>query len=72
MSIQCRNRSFHQNQNDYGLYTLCYQYLIKWWEKSDRPEYDLDADEPVHRATNGSEVRGELSWKDVEILEFGE
>lgn len=51
--------SFMQNRNDYGLYTLFYQYFTKRWETPEIPEYDLDTDELVWRGNNGSEVRRE-------------
>jgi hypothetical protein len=50
---------FAQNHNDYGLYTLFYQYFTKRWENSEIPEYDLETDELVYRASNGSEIRRE-------------
>lgn len=50
------------NPNDHGLYTLCYQYFVQRWERTDIPEYDLDTDELVYRDRNGSEVRRERFW----------
>lgn len=53
---------FSQNHNDYGLYTLFYQYFTKRWESPEIPEYDLETDELVYRASNGDgkiEVRRE-------------
>lgn len=51
---------FQQNQNDYGLYTLLYQYFSKRWESPEIPEYDLETDELVYRESNGNEKRREL------------
>ena len=50
------------NPKDHGLYTLCYQYFVQRWERTDIPEYDLDTDELVHRDKNGGEVRREQFW----------
>ena len=50
---------FEQNHNDYGLYTLFYQYFTRRWESSEIPEYDLDTDELVYRESNGQEMRRE-------------
>ncbi len=50
---------FKQNHNDYGLYTLFYQYFTKRWESSEIPEYDLETDELVYRGSNGNEIRRE-------------
>ncbi|MBX3301125.1 MAG: hypothetical protein KF693_02800 [Nitrospira sp.] len=50
---------FEQNQNDYGLYTLFYQYFTRRWESPEIPEYDLDTDELVYRESNGTELRRE-------------
>jgi len=50
---------FRQTQNDYGLYTLFYQYFTKRWDSSEIPEYDLETDELVHRGSNGNEIRRE-------------
>jgi hypothetical protein len=50
------------NANDPGLYTLCYQYFVQRWERTDIPEYDLDTDELVYRNKNGGEVRRERFW----------
>ncbi len=47
------------NANDYGLYTLCYQYFVQRWELTEMPEYDLETDELVYRDKNGGEVRRE-------------
>lgn len=51
---------FRQNQNDYGLYTLFYQYFTKRWESPEIPEYDLETDELVYRGSNSNEIRREL------------
>lgn len=51
---------FRQNQNDYGLYTLFYQYFTKRWESPEIPEYDLETDELVYRGSNGNELKREL------------
>jgi len=45
------------NRKDHGLYTLCAHYFVQRWENPDIPEYDLDTDELVYRANNGSEIR---------------
>jgi hypothetical protein len=50
---------FEQNHNDYGLYTLFYQYFTRRWESSEIPEYDLDTDELVYRESTGKEMRRE-------------
>jgi hypothetical protein len=50
---------FAQNHNDYGLYTLFYQYFTKRWVSSEIPEYDLETDELIYRTSNGSEIRRE-------------
>jgi hypothetical protein len=50
------------NANDHGLYTLCYQYFVQRWERTEIPEYDLDTDELVYRDRNGREVRRERFW----------
>ena len=50
------------NPNDHGLYTLCYQYFVQRWERTDIPEYDLETDELVYRDKNGSELRREGFW----------
>ena len=50
---------FEQNHNDYGLYTLFYQYFTRRWDSSEIPEYDLDTDELVYRESNGKEMRRE-------------
>jgi hypothetical protein len=50
---------FLQNHNDYGLYTLFYQYFTKRWDSPDIPEYDLGTDELVYRGSNGAEIRRE-------------
>jgi hypothetical protein len=50
---------FEQNHNDYGLYTLFYQYFTRRWESSEIPEYDLETDELVYRESNGKEMRRE-------------
>lgn len=50
---------FLQNHNDYGLYTLFYQYFTKRWESPDIPEYDLETDELVYRGSSGTEIRRE-------------
>ncbi len=50
---------FEQNYNDYGLYTLFYQYFTRRWESAEIPEYDLDTDELVYRESNGKEMRRE-------------
>jgi hypothetical protein len=50
------------NPNDHGLYTLCYQYFVQRWERTEIPEYDLDTDELVYRDKNGGEVRRERFW----------
>jgi hypothetical protein len=50
---------FEQNHNDYGLYTLFYQYFTRRWESAEIPEYDLDTDELVYRTSNGKEMRRE-------------
>lgn len=50
---------FEQNHNDYGLYTLFYQYFTSRWESSEIPEYDLETDELVYREPNGNEMRRE-------------
>ena len=50
------------NSKDHGLYTLCYQYFVQRWERTEIPEYDLDTDELVYRDRNGREVRREQFW----------
>ena len=45
------------NSKDHGLYTLCYQYFVQRWERTEIPEYDLDTDELVYRDRNGCEVK---------------
>jgi hypothetical protein len=50
------------NPKDHGLYTLCYQYFVQRWERTEIPEYDLDTDELVYRDNNGGEVRRERFW----------
>ncbi|MEO8325999.1 MAG: hypothetical protein ABI618_09130 [Nitrospirota bacterium] len=50
------------NSKDHGLYTLCYQYFVQRWERTDIPEYDLDTDELVYRDNNGGEVTRERFW----------
>jgi len=50
------------NPKDHGLYTLCYQYFMQRWERTEIPEYDLDTDELVYRNKNGGEVRREQFW----------
>ena len=50
---------FRQNHNDYGLYTLFYQYFTKRWESSEIPEYDLETEELVYRGSNRNEIRRE-------------
>ena len=50
------------NANDHGLYTLCYQYFVQRWERTEIPEYDLETDELVYRDKNGGEVRREQFW----------
>ena len=50
------------NANDHGLYTLCYQYFVQRWERTEIPEYDLETDELVYRNKNGGEVRREQFW----------
>jgi len=50
------------NSKDHGFYTLCYQYFVQRWERTDIPEYDLDTDELVYRDRNGREVRRERFW----------
>ena len=50
---------FEQNHNDYGFYTLFYQYFTRRWESSEIPEYDLETDELVYRESNGKEMRRE-------------
>ncbi len=52
------------NANDHGLYTLCYQYFVQRWERTEIPEYDLDTDELVYRDKNGREVSREQFWPD--------
>jgi hypothetical protein len=61
------------NSKDHGLYTLCYQYFVQRWERTEIPEYDLDTDELVYRDKNGGEVRRERFWpQDMpETLEQG-
>jgi hypothetical protein len=54
------------NANDHGLYTLCYQYFVQRWERTDIPEYDLETDELVYRDRNGREVRRERFWPEDE------
>ncbi len=54
------------NSKDHGLYTLCYQYFVQRWERTEIPEYDLDTDELVYRNTNGGEVRRERFWPEEE------
>jgi hypothetical protein len=58
---------FRQNQNDYGLYTLFYQYFTKRWESPEIPEYDLETDELVYRGSTGNEIRRELFPKKVSM-----
>jgi len=50
------------NPKDHGLYTLCYQYFVQRWERTEIPEYDLETDELVYRDKNGGEVRRERFW----------
>ena len=50
------------NSKDHGLYTLCYQYFVQRWERTEIPEYDLDTDELVYRDRNGREARREQFW----------
>ncbi len=50
------------NSKDHGLYTLCYQYFVQRWERTDIPEYDLETDELVYRDRNGREVSREQFW----------
>ncbi len=50
------------NANDHGLYTVCYQYFVQRWERTEIPEYDLDTDELVYRDRNCREVRRERFW----------
>ncbi len=50
------------NPKDHGLYTLCYQYFVQRWERTEIPEYDLETDEVVYRDKNGGEVRRERFW----------
>ncbi len=50
------------NPEDHGLYTLCYQYFMQRWERTEIPEYDLGTDELVYRDKNGGEVRRERFW----------
>lgn len=50
------------NPQDHGLYTLCYQYFVQRWERTDIPEYDLDTDELVYRDNHGGEVRRDRFW----------
>ena len=50
------------NSKDHGLYTLCYQYFVQRWERTEIPEYDLDTDELVYRDRNGREIRREQFW----------
>ena len=50
------------NANDHGLYTVCYQYFVQRWERTEIPEYDLDTDELVYRDQNSREVRRERFW----------
>lgn len=56
---------FSQNHNDYGLYTLFYQYFTKRWENPEIPEYDLETDELVCRGSKGNEIRREKFPKRV-------
>ena len=53
------------NSKDHGLYTLCYQYFVQRWERTEIPEYDLDTDELVYRDRNGREVRREQFWPEA-------
>ena len=53
------------NSKDHGLYTLCYQYFVQRWERTDIPEYDLDTDELVYRDKNGREIRREAFWPEA-------
>jgi len=53
------------NANDHGLYTLCYQYFVQRWERTEIPEYDLETDELVYRNKNGGEVRREQFWPEA-------
>ena len=53
------------NAKDHGLYTLCYQYFVQRWERTDIPEYDLETDELVYRDRNGREVRREQFWPEA-------
>ncbi len=50
---------------DHGLYTLCYQYFVQRWERTDIPEYDLETDELVYRDKHGREDRRERFWPDA-------
>ena len=50
------------NANDHGLYTVCYQYFVQRWERTEIPEYDLDTDVLVYRDRNCREVRRERFW----------
>lgn len=45
------------NREDHGLYTLCAHYFVQRWGDREIPEYDLDTDELVYRASNGTEIR---------------
>jgi hypothetical protein len=45
------------NRKDHGLYTLCAHYFVQRWGNPEIPEYDLDTDELVYRASNGTEIR---------------
>lgn len=47
------------NRKDHGLYTLYSHYFVQRWVNLESPEYDLDTDELVYRASNGSEIRRE-------------
>lgn len=53
------------NANDHGLYTLCYQYFVQRWERTEIPEYDLETDELVYRDKNGRELRRERFWPEA-------
>jgi len=53
------------NSKDHGLYTLCYQYFVQRWERTEIPEYDLETDELVYRNKNGGEVRREQFWPEA-------
>ena len=53
------------NSKDHGLYTLCYQYFVQRWERTEIPEYDLETDELVYRNKKGGEVRREQFWPEA-------